>query len=52
MVSGELMFLESYGNCDVTNTVSLFSDLIIWRVFFTLDIYYKHRVAQLSLACS
>ena len=23
MVSGELMFLESYGNCDVTNTVAL-----------------------------
>ena len=22
-VSGELMFLESYGNCDVTNTVTL-----------------------------
>ena len=22
-VSGELMFLENYGNCDVTNTVSL-----------------------------
>ena len=36
MVSGELMFLESYGNCDVTNTVTLLSDLIIWRVFFLL----------------
>ena len=23
-VSGELMFLDSYGNCDVTNTVTLF----------------------------
>ena len=22
-VSGELMFLENYGNCDVTNTVTL-----------------------------
>ena len=22
-VSGELMFLESYGNCDITNTVTL-----------------------------
>ena len=52
MVSGEIMFLESYGNCDVTNTVSLYSDLIIWRVFFTLVIYHKHRAAQLSLACS
>ena len=26
-VSGELMFLESYGNCDVTNTVTL----LLWR---------------------
>ena len=26
-VSGELMFLESYGNCDVTITVTLFMTL-------------------------
>ena len=26
-LSGELMFLESYGNCDVTNKVIL----LLWR---------------------
>ena len=26
-VSGELMFLENYGNCDITNTVAL----LLWR---------------------
>ena len=27
IVSGELMFLENYGNCDITNTVAL----LLWR---------------------
>ena len=26
-MSGELMFLESYGNCDVTNTLTLRLDV-------------------------
>ena len=35
-VSRQLMFLESYGNCDVTNTVTL----ILWR---HKTISNKHR---------
>ena len=39
-VSGELMFLESYGNCDVTNIVTLL--LNVTKQFF-ITISDKHR---------
>ena len=39
-MSGELMFLESCGNCDVTNTVLSFRD--VTKQFF-ITIADKHR---------
>ena len=41
MVSGELMFLESYGDCDVTNTVILL--LVDVTKQFLITISNKHR---------
>ena len=39
-MSGEFMLLESYGNCDVTNTVLSFHD--VTKQFF-ITISDKHR---------
>ena len=47
MVSGDLMLLESYGNCDVTNTLLSFYDVTKQFLITISDKHYNSPAVKM-----